>query len=145
MNLAEHSPLISGTIGGILAALLSVYWSKSLPRSYNGKSDKQLIKENKFKVWVANILFIGCLIGGVAVYQLDYFNNHDWRGFGLFFGLAFFLPFFWLYLSSWSQGASKIGEAFMAFALTEKMPLNLLYALMVAGTILFMSAIGAIL
>lgn len=144
MDFDTYRPIISGVIGGILSTILCSYWAKFLPRRYSGKSVKQLVQENKRKIQFANYLFISCLLVNIGVYKFGLFGVHDWRGFGLFFGLAFFSPLVWLYLSSCAQGPARVTEAFVAYAVSQKTPIWLLYALMVAGSVLCFTSLAAL-
>lgn len=137
MDFDTIRPIISGLIGGAIATYFCTKWSKDLPVKYNGKSQEVLLKENRFAIKIANTIFLISLFAGVLVYQIGLFKNNDWRGFGLCFGFALFAPLVCLIAFSFSRGSSRMAEAMLAYSINQKMPVKLLMALLILGTILF--------
>ena len=144
MDFDTIRPIISGSIGGVIAIFLYNKWSKDLPKSFNNKSRSQLIRENKGIIRTANILFILSIAAAFLVYKFGIINRNDWRGFALFVGFGCFSPLICMYLFYITRGSKRVGEAFVAYSISQRTPAKLLFIIMLLGSIAFFAAIGSI-
>lgn len=141
MDFDTIRPIISGLVGGAIATYLCSKWAKDLPRSLGCKDQETLLRENKIAILAANTVFMASLIAAVAAYQLGYFHDNDWRGFGLFGGFAFFSPLLCLAGFSFTKTDVTITEAVSAYSINQKTPTWLLFSLFIAGAGLFFASI----
>jgi hypothetical protein len=128
----EHSPVLSGVIGGAIAMALAWLWSGWLPKGQNGKSPEALRTEYKTEVWLANSATGLGLLGGIAMYKWGGHASNDWRPLALCLGFAFSAPLAVLPLVA-SVCGRRPGEAFIAYALAQKTPPFILFPLLALG------------
>jgi hypothetical protein len=143
MDLESIRPIISGLIGGAISVWLLRRLAKSVPEARGIKRADELVQENKSKILVSNILFLATLVGGVALYHFGYFERNDWRGLLLIFGIATVAPVLFLFISSVAGGVQRIKEAYVAYAVAQRVPLGVLYAGFALGSICLFVVMGA--
>jgi len=132
MDLSEFRPILSGLLGGLVATLLCAAWAKWLPRVKNGKSAETLQLQHRLAVNLANASFLAGIGLALAMYGWGNYQSNDWRPIGLGAGLAFTAPLVVLPLVALLRGTSP-AEAYVAFALSQRTPLFVLYPLLVLG------------
>ena len=128
----EHSPVVSGVIGGLIAMGLAWLWSGWLPKGQNGKSADTLKLQYRTEVWLANAATGAGILGALAMYFWGGYASNDWRPLALGFGFAFSAPLVVLPLVASFRGG-KASEAFTAYALAQKTPPALLFPLLALG------------
>jgi hypothetical protein len=128
----EHSPVVSGVIGGLIAMGLAWLWSGWLPKGQNGKSAETLKFQYRTEVWLANAATGAGILGALAMYIWGGYASNDWRPFALGFGFAFSAPLAVIPLVASFRGG-KASEAFTAYALAQKTPPVLLFPLLALG------------
>jgi len=132
MEFHEYRPILSGLLGGLIAALMCAAWAKWLPKGLSGKAPETLLLQHRLAVRLANsVFFVGL---GLAFYMYGWggYRSQDWRPLALGGGLAFAGPIFVLPLVAWSRRCSAT-EAYIAFALNQKTPILVLYPLLALG------------
>ena len=137
-------PAWSGAIGGVLATWLCAAWAKWVPSVCNRKGANTLLRQNRIGIVLANLVFFAGLCLAIAVYALDYFSNNDWRGFALGAGFAFTAPVVVLPLCAFIAGRAP-REALVAFAISKKTPMVVLYFLFVFGAVMLVAAVTSLL
>lgn len=137
----EHSPVVSGVIGGLIAMGLAWLWSGWLPKGKNGKSPEALKTQYRAELWLANAATGLGLLGALAMYAWGGFTSNDWRPLALGFGFAFSGPLAVVPLVARLRGG-KPSEAFIAYALAQKTPPLLLFPLLALGVPALLFAIA---
>jgi len=143
MEIDSIRPVISGVIGGMIAAWLTSRWARNLPKSYNRKSRDILLKQHRPAISSANTLFFAGLCFGVALYRIGGFANTDWRPLLWGFGLASVLPLLALAVISFVAGRS-VKEAYVAFAWGQGSPIWATYGILGAGVVAFAFAVAGL-
>ena len=128
----DHSPIVSGIIGGAIAMGLAWLWSGWLPKGQNGKSPETLKSQYRVEVWMANAATGVGILGALAMYGWGGYSSNDWRPLALGFGFAFSAPLVVLPLAAALRG-HKAAEAFTAYALAQKTPPFILFPLLALG------------
>jgi hypothetical protein len=76
---------------------------------------------------------------GVLPYFTGWLGKYDWRGLGIAFGLACFLPLAYFVVTNAKSGDDAVRESLIAYAMWQKAPPRLLFSLMglacVAGVV----------
>jgi uncharacterized protein YacL len=144
MDINELRPIISGIIGGIVAILIGGFIAHRWPQHLYEKTKEVLIRENRSAIWFANISFFIGLIVAIAMYQWMGFEKNDWRPLCLGFGVALTTPALALSLATFLRGREQ-HQAFIAYALSQGIPLKLLYLLTAAGFPILLVGLVAIL
>jgi hypothetical protein len=144
MDFEMIRPVVSGLIGGVISAWLLRRLARSVPEACETKGADELVLENKVKILVSNILFFAALIGGVALYHFGHFQRNDWRGLLLAFGIAAVAPALFLFFSSIAGGAQRVKEAYVAYAVAQRVPIGVLYAGFALGSICLFVALGSV-
>ena len=141
MDFTEYRPILSGLLGGLVATILCAAWSKWLPRGMNGKAADILLLQHRVAVRLANAAFLAGI--GIALYMYVWggYVSNDWRPIALGTGISLTAPLVILPLVAWSRRCSA-GEAYVAFALNQRMPVFVLYPLLVVGVALLAFAIA---
>ena len=142
MEFDSIRPVISGVIGGMIAAWLTSRWAYGLPTQYGKKSRETLCQQHRLAIRVANVLFFVGLCIGIALFPLGRFADADWRPFLLGFGLASVLPLAAIGVISLLSGRD-IKEAYVAFAWGQGTPLWTTYGILGAGVVAFVFAVAA--
>jgi hypothetical protein len=138
-------PILSGIAGGGLAAWLLHKLRRWMPTRHNGRPINEVTDRQRWKVMLANAVAFVLMAAAIAVYALGLFARNDWRGLGLFFGLICVLPSLLLVLTSLREGPDVAREALLAYAVNQKMPFVLLYALWAGGTIVLVISVVSLL
>ena len=137
-------PVISGIVGGLFAWWLTTKWSRWIPDRVGAKKVDALISENRWRIRVANTLFFCVIALGIALFNNGYFAPSDWRGFGMIAGIAFVAPLAFLYLSALHLGQIRVQEAFVAYAINQRLPMVVLYALVTIGLIVLCVSVATL-
>lgn len=136
----EHSPVVSGVLGALIAMGLAWLWSGWLPKGHKGKSQETLRARYRAEIWLANLATGVGILGTLAMYAWGGFASNDWRPFALGFGFALSAPLAVLPLVALMRGGDA-GEALVAYALAQKTPPLLLFPLLALGVPAFLLAI----
>ena len=144
MDFEFFRPVLSGLIGGILAIIFCGALSRWVPRICDDKSATTLIRQNRIAIWVANTLFFGGLVAGIAVYQLGFLPSTDWRGLALGSGGGSLAALAVLPLQAILKGHSP-KEAYVAYAIAQKTPIVLVYGILVLCATSFAVAASSLL
>jgi hypothetical protein len=143
MEIESIRPILSGTLGGLLAIYFCNALSRWVPKVCNGKSADTLTGENRVAIWIANSFFFLGILGGIAIYSLGYLPNDDWRGLAVGTGggsiaaLAVFPAF------AIGQRRS-VKEAYVAYAISQQTPLMLVFGILMTCIALFAAAVGSL-
>lgn len=140
MDFAEYRPILSGLIGGLVATIVCAAWSRWLPSGLNGKTVDELLVQHRAAVRFANAAFLGGICVALYMYGWGGYRSNDWRPIALGAGIALTAPLIILPLFAWSRRNSAT-EAYLAFALNQRMPVFVLYPLLVVGVALLAVAI----
>lgn len=135
-------PVLSGSLGGTLAVLLCRALSRWIPRTCNGKHARTLVREYRWGIRCANLAVFAGLIGGISIYQCGYLPADDWRGLALGVGAGSLLALVSLSVAGLARRSPR--EALVAFAMSQSLPLPLLYALAVAAIAAFAAAAASV-
>ena len=128
-----------GPIGAIASAMVASLvfhwqvkrWSRWIPEKSGKKKKNQLLKEYKNTLRAAKALSLAGFLIGLLCYKTGWLGGHDWRGAGIAFGLACFLPVAYIMLANIRHGTERIKEAMTAFVIDQKTPPKVLFVLMV--------------
>jgi len=134
-----------GILGAILGSWLIAKLAKWVPAAVGAKGQEQLLKEHKVTIRVANLLAIAGMVIGVLCYALGWLSRNDWRGAGLGVGLMSFLPVAYMIIANAPRGTEAIKECMVTFAITQHMPIVLLFPLMTLMIIAGMAAAASLL
>lgn len=137
-------PVISGVIGGLIAAWLCSRMARWLPTVYHGRPAGDLVRENRLAIWGANLIFFSGICLGIALYQLKYFDKADWRGLALGMGGGCLGALLIIPLQALMNGRS-FAEAYVAFAISQRTPTILLYTIVIVGVSAFSAAMVTLL
>jgi len=143
MEFDSIRPIFSGLLGGLIAVVLCNWMSRWVPVVCNRKGVATLLRQNRIGIWLANILFFVGLIGGIAIYQLGYLPETDWRGLALGFGSGCLTALLILPASAILSGRSP-KEALVAYAISQKTPTILLYGILCFGVACFGAAAASL-
>ena len=132
MDTVSLGPVVSGLVGGVLAMLLCGAWSRWVPDVCNRKSASVLLRQNRAAIWTVNGLFFAGIGLALWLYNIGYFSRTDWRGLGFGVGIGCASVFLVLPLFALAGGRSP-KEAFVAYAISQKAPIVVLYAILVVG------------
>lgn len=135
--------MISGLLGGALAIWFCAKFSSLLPQICRGKNREILLSENRISILCANGIFFFGICSSIYLYQSHFFLNSDWRGFafgagGGCLGMILVIP-----VQAMINGRSYV-EAYVAYAISQKTPVFLLYILTVSGIGAFFAALGTL-
>ena len=122
-------PVLSGIAGGLIAWWVTAKWSHWIPNQVGAKDKRTLISENRWRVLVANAMFLGVLLIGIWAFKSGNVEPTNWAAAGLVFGLAFVLPVAFLCLSTVHLGSQRVQEVFVALAINQRTPMVVLYGL----------------
>lgn len=136
-------PVLSGLLGGAIATLICAAWSKWLPKRMNGKHADTLQFQHRWAIRLANLSVIAGLGAALWLYQWGGYATNDWRPMGLGAGAALSSPLLVLPLAAWSRRCSA-AEAYVAFALNQKVPLWVLYPLLLLALPLLAFSIASL-
>jgi hypothetical protein len=139
VELAEYRPILSGLIGGLVAAVVCVAWSRWLPRGLNGKTAEELLMQHRATVRFANAAFVAGICIALYMYGWGGYRSNDWRPIAFGAGISLTTPLGILPLVAWMRRNSAL-EAYVAFALNQRMPVLVLYPLLVVGVALLVVA-----
>ncbi|MYN26850.1 hypothetical protein [Duganella levis] len=139
MEFESIRPIISGLLGGLLAIAFCIALARWVPRIFNGKNAETLIRQNRISIGIANfLLFLGLLVG-ICIYMSGFLLNDDWRGLALGAGGGSIAALAALPLVALVTG-NRPKEAYVAFAISQKTPVPLLYGVLVLAVALFVTA-----
>lgn len=128
-------PLVSGLVGGLVAAWLGSRASKWLPQTFQGIARETLMHEHRAAVRFGNALFFVGLVIGIAMYKVLGFASNDWTPLLVGVGFAGAAPMLALFSVSKARGKDPAG-AFFAFAISQGMPMSLTYGLLGAAALM---------
>lgn len=121
--------IFSGLAGGLLAILLADGLSRWSPSVSHRKHARLLIRENRRGIVLANSLFFTGLLFAVAIYHLEFVPRDDWRGLALGVGSGSLAALISLPIPAILQGRTP-NEAYVAYAVSQRAPLYLVYGLL---------------
>ena len=143
-DLASLRPVLSGVVGGILAAIFCKLLARWVPQICNGKRADTLIRENRVAILVANLTFLSGLLVGIGIYKVGIMPSSDWRGLALGVGGGCMLGLVVLPLQSLAAKRSP-KEAYVAYAISQGAPVLLVYGILVFCMAAFTMAIVSLL
>lgn len=139
MDLNSIRPVISGIVGGLIAIVFCRALARWVPDVCNGKSAETLTRQNRYGIWLANAFFLGGILIGIAIYQLGFLPNSDWRGLALGAGAGSICALIVLPVMALMMGHSP-KEAYVAFAVSQQTPIVIVYGVLVLCVAAFFSA-----
>jgi hypothetical protein len=101
-----------------------------------------LLREHLVSRWLANALFYSGFLVGIVCIKTGVFSNDDWRGVALCLGAATTLSFLSLPASAIVLQRSP-REAIVAYAISQGLPLPLLYAVYMVAFAAFCGGVAA--
>ena len=123
---------------------LSILLARWVPEVCNGKSVKTLVIEYRYAIWFANFLFTLGLAGTMVLWVSKAFGKDDWRPLGLGMGGGCFAMIIGLALFGIVR-RSPLKEAFVAYAVSQKTPVFLIYGILICGVVSFFVAASSFL
>lgn len=123
-------PILSAIVGTAIACWLKTRWSRWVPVHFGAKNKKQLLKQYGNSIKVAHGLTVFGFCAGVFPYFTGWMSKYDWRGLGVGFGLACFLPLAYFVATNANKGDDAIKESLIAYAIWQRTPPRLLFMLM---------------
>jgi hypothetical protein len=143
VDFTEYRPILSGLMGGLVAAIVCAVWSRWLPRGANGKSASNLLLQHRATVRLANAAFLAGICIALYMYGWGGYSSNDWRPIAFGAGISLTAPLGILPLLAWLRRSSA-AEAYVAFALNQRMPVFVMYPLLIAGVALLAVASAAL-
>jgi hypothetical protein len=107
-------------------------------------SAQWLLDNYRGTIRIANFLLAGGLAAALASYQFGGFSKHDWRPFAVGIGGGAVAALLALALVPLLSGG-KPSEAYTAYAIAQKTPMLILYAILGSGIVLFGIGLTALL
>ena len=139
------SPGLSGIIGGAIAYWLAKKLAHQVPGNFNGKNAKRLVEENRWRILGANTAFFGTIFVCLALFKTETIPSKGAHIGGLVFGSILLAPVVFLLATSLFGGHQKIAEALVAYAISQKSPLWVLYGMVGLGALAYAASLFAIL
>ena len=140
MNIEPMGAIVSGLIGASLAAWLCHAVSRWVPQVCDGKSAASLLRENHAAILTANVLFMGGIVGGIAIYVLEILPDSDWRGMALGAGSGSLASV--LLLPLWAIATDRsVKQLYVAYAISQRAPIIVVYAILALCIGLFAAAV----
>jgi len=128
-------PILSAIVGTAIAWWLKTKWAKWLPVHFGAKDKNRLLEQYGPGIRVAHRLTVLGFCAGAFPYFIGWLGDHDWRGLGVAFGLACFLPLAYFAVTNARHGKEAIRESLIAYAMWQKTPPSLLFTLMGLGCV----------
>jgi hypothetical protein len=124
-----------GPIGALISAIIasSIFhwqikrWSHRIPSKFGQKEKNQLLEEYKNTNRIAKVFGLAGLFTIFIYYKGHSTTRSDWRGLGIGFGLACFLPVAYIIAANIMHGTERVKEALVAFVIDQKTPPKLLF------------------
>jgi hypothetical protein len=138
----EPGPIVTGLLGGLLAAGLSRLLRNQLPRGVNGKSVAELIATYRGHYRFCGGVFISSLVTAMLFFQRNWVASNDWRVLALAFGGGAIAPLALVYLWMRLRGDGSFQEMWVAFAAQDGYPPWLMNTAMIVGAALLFMAVG---
>ena len=129
------SPIITGLLGGLIAAMLLPWLLKSSPYKLSKGQRRYVRKKYKRHVLIANILMPTSLILGFILLKLNIFPNNELHVFLIAFGLMGGLPLIVFSLPA-KDGTRNFTEALTAYSMSHKSPVWLIQSILIFFIIL---------
>jgi hypothetical protein len=123
---------------------LSIVLARWVPEVCNGKSVKTLVIEYRYAIWFANFLFALGLAGMMVLWVSKTFGKDDWRPLGLGMGGGCFAVLIGLALFGIFRRC-PLKEVSVAYAVSERTPVFLVYGVLIFGVVSFFVAAGSFL
>ncbi|MBL9170845.1 MAG: hypothetical protein JNN07_24145 [Verrucomicrobiales bacterium] len=130
MSFDTIRPILSEIIGALVAGWLVTKWARWVTAGVGRKGRERLLEEHRRSIRVANVLSFSGLLVALVCYWGGWLSRHDWRGLGLGAGLMAFLPIAYITAACASRGTETIKECLVAYAIHQKTPTVLLFAVM---------------
>ncbi len=111
-----------------------------MPKDYQGKSAERLLQENSSALRFTKLLSIFGITSALVLYQWGDYARNDWRPLAFGFGLMLSAPFITLPLSAIIAGR-RPAEALVAYALSQKFPVTLIFVVHSLGVPLLLFGI----
>lgn len=140
VNFDDIRPVFSGLVGGAIAVWLSNRLSRWMPSALDGKSAQALVDENRSAIRFANFASLFGILGVLVLYQLGGFAHNDWRPLALGLGFAFAAPLLVLPIVALAT-RTNIRHCMVAYAISQGMPVAVIYGLLVLGLPLFFAGL----
>ena len=104
-----------------------------MPVHFGAKDRQQLLEQYGSSIRVAHWLTVLGFCAGGLPYFTGWLGDHDWRGLGVAFGLACFLPLAYFVAANAGRGYEAVRESLIAYAMWQKTPPRLLFTVMGLG------------
>ena len=128
-------PIFSAIVGTGISWWLKTKWAGWVPVHFGAKDRQQLLEQYGSNIRVAHWLAVLGFCAGGLPYFTGWLGDHDWRGLGLAFGLACFLPLAYFVAANAGRGYEAVRESLIAYAMWQKTPPRLLFTVMGLGCI----------
>jgi hypothetical protein len=135
MDFESYRPILSGLVGGLIATWLAARWAKTLPQTFSGKSNDQLLREHRLAIWLANGLFLAGLGISLAMYQFGNYSSTDGTPLLLGFGFSGFMPILALLIIPIARN-QRPAEAYYAFSVSQNSPMGVTYGILTVAAVM---------
>lgn len=142
MEFGDLRPILSGLAGGLIAVWLCTALARWIPEVCNGKRVETLIVEYSAAILCANVLLSLGLVAALTLYGMQAVAKNDWRALGLGIGGGSFAAMVALALFATFRGAA-LKEAYVAYAVSQKAPLFLVYGILICCIASFFVALSS--
>ena len=121
----------------IISGVSSIYFgqklSKYIPKTFQGKTKKEITQQYKTKIYFVNTMFLTSLISSAYLYNTSYFSEYDWKGVSFIFGFGLSTPLY-IVLLYFLQGMQVNAKEFLfAYSISEKIPIFILLTVNLLG------------
>ena len=123
-------PIFSAIVGTGISWWLKTKWAGWVPVHFRAKDRQQLLEQYGSSIRVAHRLTVLGFCAGGLPYFTGWLGDHDWRGLGVAFGLACFLPLAYFVAANAGRGYEAVRESLIAYAVWQKTPPRLLFTVM---------------
>ena len=111
-----------------------------MPSALDGKSAQVLVEEHRSAIRISNIASLVGLLGTLALYQVAPFAHNDWRPLALGLGFALAAPLLVLPTVALLRHTS-VRHCMAAYAISQGMPVVVIFGLLVLGLPLFLAGL----
>jgi hypothetical protein len=125
--------ILSALVGGGIAGVFCLMWSRWISSARNGASEAVLLRQNGLAILASHLCFLGGFLIGLSLCVFGCFEGNDWGGLALGIGAGCIAPVFILPLCALA-GRRSTKEAFVAYAISIRVPAPVLYAVLICGS-----------
>ena len=128
-------PIFSAIVGTAISWWLKTKWATWVPVQFGTRDRKRLLEQYGSSIRVAHWLTVVGFCAGALPYFTGWLGDHDWRGLGVAFGLACFLPLACFVTANAGSGYDAVRESLIAYAMWHKTPPGVLFTVMGLGCV----------